>query len=278
MAVRYYLAPVIQHPSRASLNISRCQLYVGAEVGQQNVVGELSVKSWCVTRVEAPDADAVWTQLDADGLLTRIPVALLDTPVSDLTQAQRDAIAQEMAARNIPYDWVTASVVALNTTVQSVVGPTEIVFSSGSSVTGAYNGMAVLLSSSDTSVTSRRTIVSYSGDTQTAILDNPPGFVVARGDAVRVYSTFGTTLREVIGWVIRLLRLTKLLRSDYPNVSLDQTWGTIPAAVRNRVLTFAANNGISTAGLNTNSTIRQILRRILERYPWPPQGLGPDIF
>jgi hypothetical protein len=102
--------------------------------------------------------------------------------------------------------------------------------------------------------------------------------VVARGDAVRVYSTFGTTLREVIGWVIRLLRLTKLLRSYYPNVSLDQTWGTIPAAVRNRVLTFAANNGISTAGLNTNSTIRQILRRILERYPWPPQGLGPDIF
>lgn len=196
MAVRYYLAPIIQHPSRASLNISRCQLYVGAEVGQQNVIGELSVKGWCVTRVEAPDADAVWAQLDADGLLTRIPVTLLDTPVSDLTQAQRDAVAQEMAARNIPYDWVTA----------------------------------------------------------------------------------GTTLRNIIGWVIRLLRLTRLLRANFPNVSLDQTWGTIPAAVRNHVLTFAANNGISTAGLNTNSTIRQILRRIIEQYPWPPQGLGPDIF
>lgn len=196
MAVRYYLAPVIPHPSRASLNISRCNLYVGAEVGQQNAIGELSVKGWCVTRVEAPDADAVWTQLDADGLLTRIPVGLLDTPVSDMTQAQRDAIAQEMAARNIPYDWVTA----------------------------------------------------------------------------------GTTLRDVIGYVIRLLRLTRLLRADYPNVSLDLTWGSIPAAVRTRVLNWATANGISTAGLNNNSTVRQILRRIIAQYPWPPQGLGPDVF
>jgi len=197
MPIRYYLAPAIVHPARASLTISRCELYHSALSGTSNVFGDFAIKNWMITRVESPDADdPVWALLDGDGLLVRIPVNLLDDPVADLTQAQRDAIAAELSTRNIPYDWVTA----------------------------------------------------------------------------------GTTLRQVISYVIRLLRLTRLLRADYPNVSLDQTWSTIPANVRNRVLNWAQANGISTQGLSNSSTIRQILRRLIEQYPWGPQGLGPDTF
>lgn len=194
MAARYYIAPIIQHPTRINQNMSRCQLYLGAEVGQQNSSQDKSIKAWCITRVSAPAGDPVWAELDADAQLTRIPVALLDTRFADLTQGQRDAIAAEFAARDIPSDWVTAN----------------------------------------------------------------------------------TTLRQVIGYAVRLLRLTKrdMLGGDYPNISLDLTWGNIPAATRNRVLTWATNHGISTAGLTNASTIRQILRRIIEQYPWPRQALG----
>lgn len=90
-------------------------------------------------------------------------------------------------------------------------------------------------------------------------------------EAVRIpmdWITTSTTVRDLLRMSVRTFHLVSMLKTDYPEVGLDTTFGDLNAAWRNRILTWADNNGVSTAGLTNTTTIRVLLRALVVRYPW----------
>lgn len=47
-----------------------------------------------------------------------------------------------------------------------------------------------------------------------------------------------------------------------PDLTLDSKLSTLTTAQRNRLLTALSNRGVSTSGLTTQSTLRDVLRRV----------------
>lgn len=92
MAKRYYLAPVIG--SGASMaDARRPDLPIGLPFNYSFV--ERVGVPWCVVIVATADHSL----MAGDPRLVALPNAPLDTPLSDVPQAQRDALVQRCSAR-----------------------------------------------------------------------------------------------------------------------------------------------------------------------------------
>jgi hypothetical protein len=93
-----------------------------------------------------------------------------------------------------------------------------------------------------------------------------------RLEALRVpldWISAGTSVADLLRHATRTALLGQMLKADaLDDVSLDSTFGQIPAARRNRILNWCANNGVDTTGLSGSTTIRAMLRALVLRFPW----------
>lgn len=80
--------------------------------------------------------------------------------------------------------------------------------------------------------------------------------------------TGATTLRAVLIQTIRQLEIAQRLGDDFPNIDLDLTVGDIPAAQRGRIINWMDANNIDRSDITSSTTVRQILRRLVQRYGW----------
>lgn len=106
-----------------------------------------------------------------------------------------------------------------------------------------------------------------SADTQTAAIE--------RLTALRVpthWINANTPLRQIVRYLIGLLHLVGAgwLGNDFPEVDLDQTFSTLTATQRNRIRTWATNQGYSLSDVPNTTTVRTVLHALIVRYPrWP---------
>ena len=78
-----------------------------------------------------------------------------------------------------------------------------------------------------------------------------------------------TTVADLLRHAARVALLGQMLKTDaLDDVSLDSTFGSLPAARRNRILDWANANGVDTTGLSGSTTIRALLRALVMRFPW----------
>lgn len=78
-----------------------------------------------------------------------------------------------------------------------------------------------------------------------------------------------TSVADLLRMATRVALLGQMLKADaLDDVSLDSTFGSLPAARRNRILAWSAANGVDTTGLTGSTTIRAMLRALVVRYPW----------
>jgi len=78
----------------------------------------------------------------------------------------------------------------------------------------------------------------------------------------------GTTLREVMRFVVRLLMLVQKLKANFPELDIDDTWSDIPAAKRTKIRAWADNHNIDYSDVTADTPIRQILKWFIIRYGW----------
>lgn len=104
--------------------------------------------------------------------------------------------------------------------------------------------------------------------------------IVARLEDYRLPADLITstmTVRQIIGYVIRLLFAAQQLGIDFPELDLAATWDTVPAAQRQRILDWATAHGISTSGLTNSTPIRTIVKRLLTAQ-WGQIVFGGEAF
>lgn len=90
--------------------------------------------------------------------------------------------------------------------------------------------------------------------------------IIARLEALRLPANLiqpTTTIRQIVGYIIRVLFCAQQLGVDFPELDLSATWASVPLAQRQRVLTWAQARGVSTTGLNNQSSMRVIVARLL---------------
>ena len=83
--------------------------------------------------------------------------------------------------------------------------------------------------------------------------------------------TADTTIRQIIGYILRCLDLTVRMAGEgriYPEADLTQTFGTLPAATRTSIRNFANAHGIANADITTATAIRVVVRRLIESFPF----------
>lgn len=81
--------------------------------------------------------------------------------------------------------------------------------------------------------------------------------------------TVNTSVADLLRMAARVALLGQMLKADaLDDVSLDSTFGQLPASRRNRILTWANDNDVDTTGLTNSTTIRAMLRALVVRYPW----------
>ena len=83
--------------------------------------------------------------------------------------------------------------------------------------------------------------------------------------------TDATTIRQIIGYILRCLDLTVRMGAEsriYPEADLTQTFGTLPAATRTSIRNFANAHGIANADITTATAIRVVVRRLIEAFPF----------
>lgn len=98
-------------------------------------------------------------------------------------------------------------------------------------------------------------------DLPQAVREAAANFLEARGVPMD-WITPSTTVREVIQFIVRLLKAVQSLDADYPEVDLDQTFSTIPAAQRNRIRNWAVARGLPVGAISNSTPIRTIVRRV----------------
>lgn len=113
MAVRYYLAPMVEIEMGNRRPIaSKTMLY--RENNSRHSIAKFRDRSWCVCRVEAESNEH--TNIEADPDIRLIPFfdangnyLSASDPVSRVSAANRTAIANFLENRGIPTDWITGS-------------------------------------------------------------------------------------------------------------------------------------------------------------------------
>ena len=107
------------------------------------------------------------------------------------------------------------------------------------------------------------------GDLSQAVRDA----ILARLNTERVptdWITLAQPARVIIRWILRHLVCVQELQSDWPDVDLSQTVGTLPAALRNRLRTYAVTRGYDISDITNTTTVRALVRAFVERRTdWP---------
>jgi len=94
------------------------------------------------------------------------------------------------------------------------------------------------------------------------------GTVLERQRVPTGWISGNTTLREVLLQTIRQLIIAQRLRDDFPNIALGLTVADIPTGQRARIVAWMDANGIDRSDITASTTIRQVLRRLVQRYGW----------
>ena len=71
-----------------------------------------------------------------------------------------------------------------------------------------------------------------------------------------------TTLRQLLGFVLRVIVCARELGTQFPELDLSLTLASISAARRNAIRNWLAANGATSADLTNTSTIREVLGRL----------------
>jgi hypothetical protein len=101
-----------------------------------------------------------------------------------------------------------------------------------------------------------QTFVQASAQEQQAI---SAGLEVRRLDSTWVTSS--TTLRKIIGYVLRVLRVCDELGLNYPESDLGARFDALPAAQRNIILTYLQSKGAATGDIRASTPIRTVVQR-----------------
>lgn len=96
-----------------------------------------------------------------------------------------------------------------------------------------------------------------SGAVQTAIIN---AFETRRIPADWI--TPDTTVRQLLAFVLRLLLCAQALGTQFPELDLTATLGSVSVARRNAIRNWLAANGAVSADLTNTSTIREVLTRL----------------
>lgn len=104
--------------------------------------------------------------------------------------------------------------------------------------------------------------------------------VIARLESYRLPADLITdtmTVRQIIGYILRILFAAQQLGIDFPELDLAATWNTIPLAKRQRILAWAVAHGVNTSGLTGSTPIRTIIKRLLTA-EWGAIVFGGETF
>jgi hypothetical protein len=78
-----------------------------------------------------------------------------------------------------------------------------------------------------------------------------------------------TTLRELLRYIIRLLEICRdgRLSGNYPEADLDLTVGSLSQAQRGALRDWATARGYDISDITASTTIRALVRALVERHP-----------
>lgn len=71
-----------------------------------------------------------------------------------------------------------------------------------------------------------------------------------------------TTIREVVNYVVRILRACQQLGTDYPELTLTDTYAAVSPGQRQRIEAWLRAKGSTSAGLGDSTSIRTLVRRL----------------
>ena len=114
----------------------------------------------------------------------------------------------------------------------------------------------------------------FSAQVQTAILSR-----LSNQRIPSDWITPTTLLRQIVGYILRCLELTKRIPGNrYPEADLAALFGTLTLAQRQAIQNWMDANGISRSGINVNSSINTVVRRMAEQFNFPPLVLMDQTF
>lgn len=115
------------------------------------------------------------------------------------------------------------------------------------------------------------------GELSTAVQNAILGALAARRVPTD-WITSSTTIRQIIGRLLRVLDLTNLMGTAFPEADLAQTYGTLSAAQRAAIRQWCDSNSVDRSDFGTGVTIGTILNRLVTRFNWQPFGLLGEAF
>lgn len=93
--------------------------------------------------------------------------------------------------------------------------------------------------------------------------------------------TASTTIRQIIGYILRCLDLTVRMTAagaTFPEADLTLTFGSLPANVRNQIRNWANANSIPNGDITTATALRVVVRRLVETFAFGELKLLDETF
>jgi len=78
------------------------------------------------------------------------------------------------------------------------------------------------------------------------------------------------TIGRVFRYITQILRTVDRMQENFPEYDLATQLSAIPAQQRSKVEQWMRNHGIDTSDITLAWTVRQVLQRIVDQYPWQP--------